>query len=404
MRNFVIYIYHTGMKSESFLTTLSDSFLTEGAEMAGLCLLGALALLLIVQLIHHLVTIGRITRYRNPSPSEEALSKGLSVIIPLYEADHGFLDERLPLFLEQRLANYEVVVVNVTGDVEVGEQLGLLRIKYGERLTTTKLAADPLFPISTKMALNVGIKAARWENILFTLPDCTPRTERWAEVMARGFVNHSVVLGYASITPRKGVWNGVIRCANMVLSARWLAAIAGGHPYRGTLCNMGFTKATYFAARGFNHLNLNMGEDDLFVQKIATKENTVAILGGSSTIDQRSWGGLDWWLPRRLKLSYPYRYYPLRAKWSTGLELWSRALFFAVALAVALFMPPAAKIAAGVAVALRFVVVWWQMKRLSRRLSERGTVAGWWFYDLVAPAVEATLSVWRKFVPKYKWR
>ena len=64
--------------------------------------------------------------------------------------------------------------------------------------------------------------------------------------------------------------------------------------------------------------------------KIATKENTVAILGGSSTIDQRSWGGLDWWLPRRLKLSYPYRFYPLRAKWSTGLELWSRALFFAV--------------------------------------------------------------------------
>ena len=392
------------MKSENFLNTISDRFLAEGEELLGLILLGLLGVLFIVQLIHYLVTIGRITRYRNPAPSEEALRQGLSVIIPLYEADHGFLDHRLPIFLEQRLANYEVVVVNVTGDVEVGEQLSLLRIKYGERLTTTKLAADPLFPISTKMALNVGIKAARWENILFTLPDCTPRSERWAEVMARGFVNHSVVLGYASIAPRKGLWNGVIRCANMVMSARWLAAIAAGHPYRGTLCNMGFTKSTYFAARGFNHLNLNMGEDDLFVQKIANRENTVAILGGSSTIDQRAWGGLDWWMPRRLKLSYPYRFYPPRAKWATGLELWSRALFFAVAVAVALFMPSAAKITAGVVVVLRFVVVWWQMKRLARRLSERGTVSAWWFYDLVAPAVEATLAIRRKFVPKYKWR
>lgn len=379
-------------------------FLADGAELFSLVALAALVVLLIVQLVYHLVVYGRITRDRNPSPSPEAQELGVSVIIPLYDADHGFLDERLPLFLNQSHKNYEVVVVNVTGEVEVAEQLSMMRIQYGERLTTTRLAADPLFPISTKMALNVGIKAARYDNLLFTLPDCSPRSERWAEVMARGFVGHDVVLGYASLMRRKGLWNRTIRCANQALSVRWLSAAVGRHPHRGTLANLGFKKSNYFAVRGFNHLNLNMGEDDLFVQKIARKDNTIAIMGGSATLDRRVWGGLSWWMPQRLRLSYPFRFYPLRAKFSTGLELWSRALFFLLVVLCAVVLPLYGKVVAAGVLMLRFLLVWWSAGRLSRRLSERGFLSMWWLYDLAAPAVEAVLAVWRKFVPKYKWR
>lgn len=380
------------------------NFLTEGSERCALVLLALLLLFFVVQLCYHLFVYGRVRGYRNPSPSEGAKNLGLSVIIPLYESDNGFLNDRLPLFLAQRHSNYEVVVVDVTGDVEVSEQLSMMRIKWGERLSTTRLAADPLFPISTKMALNVGIKAARYDNLLFTLPDCTPRTERWAEVMARGFTEGEVVLGYAALAPRKGLWNKTIRCANMALATRWLSAAVARHPYRGVLANIGFTKKVYFAARGFNHLNLNMGEDDLFVQKVANRENTVAVMGGSATLDQQVWGGLDWWFPRRLRLSYPFRFYPARAKWATGVELFSRALFFIMVVVVAAVLPLYSKIAAGALLFLRFVVVWWQAKRLSRRLSERGFLSMYWFYDLISPAVEAVLAVWRRFVPKYKWR
>lgn len=381
-----------------------SNFLIEGYEQACIVLLAVFALCFVVQLCYYLVVYGRIRGYRNPAPSEAASQLGISVIIPLYESDNGFLFERLPLFLQQRHVNYEVVVVDVTGDKEVSDQLSLMRIKWGDRLSTTRLAADPHYPISTKMALNVGIKAARYENLLFTLPDCTPRSERWAEVMARGFVEHDVVLGYASLMPRKGMWNRTIRCANMALAMRWLSAAVAHHPYRGVLANLGFKKTTYFAARGFNHLNLNMGEDDLFVQKIARRDNTVVIVGGSATLDRRAWGGLEWWLPRRMRLSYPFAFYPARAKWAIGVELWSRAMFFVAATTVAILLPPYAKMVAGGVVMLRYVLVWWQAKRLSRRLSERGFLSMYWLYDLVAPAVEAVLAVWRKFIPKYKWR
>ncbi len=379
-------------------------FLIECWEIVSIVLLSLLLVTFVVQMCYHIFVYGRISRHRNPAPNDSVKELGVSVIIPLYEADRSFLNERLPLFLGQRHEKYEVVVVNVTGDAEVTDQLSMMRIQWGDKLTTTRLAADPLFPISTKMALNVGIKAARYENLLFTLPDCSPRSDRWAEVMARGFVEGEVVLGYSALAHRKGAWSRLIRCANMALATRWLSAAVGSHPYRGILSNIGFTKKIYFGARGFNHLNLNMGEDDLFIQTIARKENTVAIMGGSATLDQRMWGGLDWWMPRRLKLSYPFRFYPTRAKWARGLELTSRALFFLSAIAVAIFLPPYAKIAAGGVVVVRFVAAWWQTKRTARRLSERGFMTAFWFYDLVAPAVEAVLSVWRKFVPKYKWR
>lgn len=388
------------MVRETFL----GLFVASGAEVLSLVLLALLLLFFVIQCCYYLIPYGRLVRYRNPASTPEAKGVGISVIIPLYDADHGFLDERLPLFLAQRHEQYEVVVVDVTGDREVSEQLSLLRIKYGERLTTTRLAADPLFPISTKMALNVGIKAAHYDNLLFTLPDCSPRTERWAEVMARGFVGHDVVLGYTSFVPRKGLWSKTIRCAHQALAVRWLSAAVGGHPHRGMLSNIGFTKRVYFEVRGFNHLNLNMGEDDLFVQTIARKENTVTIVGGSATLDGRMWGGLQWWLPRRMRLSYPFRFYPLRAKLATGVELYSRALFFIVAVIVAALLPLYAKILAGGLVLLRYILVWWQSKRLSRRLSERGYLSMYWFYDLVAPAVEAVLALWRRFVPKYRWR
>jgi hypothetical protein len=31
-------------------------------------------------------------------------------------------------------------------------------------------------------------------------------------------------------------------------------------------------------------------------------------------------------------------------------------------------------------------------------------MTAFWLHDLIAPTVEAVLAVWRKFVPKYKWR
>ena len=64
----------------------------------------------------------------------------------------------------------------------------------------------------------------------------------------------------------------------MMHSADWLARAVRRRAYRGTLHNFGFTKRIYFGANGFSHLNMNIGEDDLFMQKVMTRDNVSVIL------------------------------------------------------------------------------------------------------------------------------
>lgn len=381
-----------------------SQFLQEGEELVSIVLLAVLVGLTLIQIVYYLRAYGPIRSHRNPEKSSEAQAAGLSVIIPLREADYGFVNERLPLFLNQTLKEYQVVVVDLTGDKEMADHLDTLKVQWGERLTTTRMRSDKSLHILTKIALNVGIKAARYDQLLFTLPDCMPRSERWAEMMTNGFAGKDVVLGYASIHPTKGLANRLMRCANMALSARWLSSAVRHRPYRGVLCNLGFRKSLYFEARGFNYLNINMGEDDLFVMKIAKRENTSVVMGASATIDLHAWGGLGWWFSRRLRLSFPFRYYPARVKWGTGFELWTRVLFFASVATVGVMLPLAGGLVATVCLALRYVLVWWQMKCVARRLSERGSLALYWVYDLFAPIAEAVLAIRRRLMPMYKWR
>jgi hypothetical protein len=390
------------MKQESFF----DSFLTEEGRLFGLVLLSLLGAMFLVQIIIYLFVYGRLRHYRNPAGDDKVAQTGVSVVIPLYDADYGFMNERLPQFLSQTHSLYEVMIVDVTGDPDIAEQLKLMHLGWGDKLAYTRISLNSkIRHISTKMALNVGIKGARYDNVVFSLPECAPRTERWAEMMARGFAGgHDVVLGYASIVPEKGLANKIVRCANMALSTRWLSFAVRNRGYRGTLCNIGITKSVYFGARGFNYLNLNMGEDDLFVMNLINRTNTVTTMGGSATINQQCWGGLGGWLPRRLKLSYTYRYYPRRVKWGTGIELWSRALFFVAAVVAMAMLPLASKVLAAVLLFARYFIVWWQMKTVARRLSERGFLSAYWIYDLLAPAVEAVLFVRRELTPAHKWR
>ena len=100
-----------------------EPFVADGYPLASLVGLGLLVLLWVVQMVYHIVAYGRISTYRNPKPSAEAKEVGVSVIVPLFDADFGFLNERLPKLLAQKLKNYEVVLVNVTGDEDFSEQI-----------------------------------------------------------------------------------------------------------------------------------------------------------------------------------------------------------------------------------------------------------------------------------------
>ena len=369
-----------------------DDFLAcygwEGAALAG-----SMLLLLCVQFHYYIFAYGRIPGYKNSRRAAELDSEPpVSVVVPLFSEDYSFVEERLPLILAQNYPDFEVVIVYVGHDADFYEDLARLKQSFPQ-IATTKIQLDPRFPISRKMALNVGIKSAHYECMVFTSTDAVPQTDRWLSLMAKGFMRGEVVVGYCGVERRKGFANYMMRTWRMMHSANWIARAVRRRAYRGTLHNYGFTKRIYFGANGFSHLNMNIGEDDLFMQQVMTRDNVSVILSPRATLREKTWGGMGWWMSQLRYYGSAFRFYPQAVRTYVGWELWSRVLFFATAACALAVMPLEYKIAALALVIVRYVVVALEVRRVARRLGESGIMGRYFIYDLLSPLWAAALWV-----------
>ncbi len=376
---------------------LFDTFLScygwEGAALAGILLL-----LLFIQLYYYIFSFGRLPSYKNNRrPTVRKKEPPVSVIVPMFAEEYTFVEERLPLLLAQNYPAYEVVIVYVGQDNDFYEDL--LRLKNSfPQIYTSKILLDPRFPISRKMALNVGIKSAHYDCMIFTSTDAYPTSDRWLSYMAKGFQRGDIVLGYCGLEREKGLKSRFMRTWRMMHSVPWIARAIGTRPYRGTLHNLGFTKTIYFAANGFGHLNMNIGEDDLFMQQVMTRNNVSVVLTPRATLREKMWGGIGWWFDRLRYFSSAEHFYPQAVRNYLHWEVGSRVLFFVSAICALAVMPLEFKIAAAVLLLLRFITVLVEVRRIAKRLGETGLLFGYFLYDLFSPcwSFVLTLSLLRK--------
>ena len=285
-----------------------------------------------------------------------------------------------------------MVIVYVGRDNDFFEDLLRIRQSF-PRVTATKIEQDARFPISTKMALNVGIKSAHYEHLIVTSTDVRPLSDRWLALMAKGFLRGDVVVGYCGLERRRGLADRWMRTDRMMESVQWLARAVAHRPYRGIRYNFGFTKRLYFDARGFSHLNMNIGEDDLFLQRILRDDNLSVVLSPRASVVQRVWGGLGWWTRQRRLYGAARRYYPLAVRNFIRWEPGSRLLFFLAAATAIAVMPLEYKLATAALVLLRYGVVFAEIWRITRRLGERGLRGAYFVYDLLSPFYEMLVAL-----------
>lgn len=266
-------------------------------------------------------------------------------MIPLFSEDYAFVEEILPLIVAQEYPDFEVVIVYVGRDTDFYDDL--VRIKQSfPQITATKIELNPRFPISPKMALNVGIKSAHYEHLLFTTPDVYPSSDRWLSLMANGFRRGEIVLGYCGMERGKGFASYLIRTWRMMHSVDWISSAVCGRPYRGMRQNYGFTKRLYFGANGFSHLNMNIGEDDLFMSRIIAPGNVSVVLSPAPPCVKRAGEGSSGGSAPSVSSGEPFLY-PLWVKNFIQWELGSRILFWLAAIVALAVMPWEFKIAAG---------------------------------------------------------
>lgn len=354
----------------------------------GTALAGAILLLFVVQLYYHIIVYGRVARFRN-SRRRKLLNEEppVSVVVALFSEDYNFLDERMHLIMEQQYsAIFEMVIVYVGADNDFYEELSNMRLRY-PNLIVTKIQHNPRFPISTKMAINVGIKSAHNEHIIITTADVVPASKQWLSMMGKAFMRGDIVLGYTSIEQEKGLINYLIRLSRMQISLYWLSRAVQGKTYRGSRHNIGFTKTLYFGIKGFTHLNMNIGENDLFIQNIAHDNNASVVLIPKGRMIEKQWGGMKWWLSHLHHYGEAYRYYPHAARNAMEWELGSQVLFFLCILTALIVMPLEFKAAAAILLLVRYIVAVVRACSIARRVGEKSIAWRYFIFDIMNPII-----------------
>lgn len=241
-------------------------------------LLAGVGVLLLVQLLYYAVLYNRLYRQHT------AEKKGkldytdeyapISVILSAKDAA-GWLKANLPVILEQDYPCYEVIVVNDGSADDTEEVLKLLESRY-PHLYHTFTPERTRYVSRKKLSLTLGIRAAKYEWLVFTEPDCCPASSEWLKSLARNFTPETdIVLGYSNYIRKKGWFNRKIVFDRLFYSMRFLSCASLKCPYTGIGANLAYRKGLYYCNKGYaSHLNLQRGEDDLFVNQTATAANT----------------------------------------------------------------------------------------------------------------------------------
>ena len=319
----------------------------------------------------------------------------------------------LQALLTQDWPEYEVIVVddesedNTRAVVESymvqDPRLRLTFVPYGARVGSTK-----------KLALTLAAKAAKYDYLLLTDADCVPESNHWIREMMSGFNQREgvdLVLGFGAYYAEKGHINCLERFDTLFNGLHYLGAAICGHPYMGVGRNLAYRKALFFESGGFTRQMTNRsGDDDLFVNRVATKQNTAVVLSRESytwSISKKTIKA--WWQQKRRHLSVSPDYRQ-ETQFRLALEPMTRGLFYAMVIAMmVLYWPqtimeiPALPFL--IAVGL-FLVRWITQAAIlnvsARRMGQKrfGMFSILWF-DIALPLV----NLWMLIVPKRnnKW-
>ena len=294
-----------------------------------------------------------------------ALSEPISIIVCAKNEYHN-LKDKLPAILNQDYPNYEVIVVNDQSIDDTAILLKKLEKQYPNLVVVTIEKHINKRP-GKKLALTLGIKTAKYEYLVLTDADCLSNSKNWAMQMCSNFNSADIVLGYGGYEKKKGLLNKLIRFDTFNVAQQYLSYALVGQTYMGVGRNMAYKKSLFFENKGFaNHLHIPSGDDDLFIQEIATKNNVSIEINEkahtTSTVIEK-WG--EWAYQKRRHITTAPLY---KTKFKVLLALYPYAqfLFWTTLLLLFLFKAPIqlCTILLGIKIILSYLVNYKAMKAL----------------------------------------
>jgi biofilm PGA synthesis N-glycosyltransferase PgaC len=268
-----------------------------------------LAISFMVQILFYVFLYGRFAFYRKKNPGTRPLPVSI-VICARNELEN--LQKNIGAVLEQDGNGCEVVLVNDCSWDETENFLKELAPKH-KNLKVVSIKEQEKYRHGKKFALTLGIKAATHEHLLLTDADCIPASAEWLKNMQNNFTDKKeIVLGYGAVAKGKGLLNRIIRADVFMIALRYFSFALAGMPYMGTGRNLAYRKSLFFRNKGFaNHNHILSGDDDLFVNETANKNNVAIEINKSAftfTAAAKNFGAWFKQKSRHLSTSAHYRF------------------------------------------------------------------------------------------------
>ncbi|MDR0232555.1 MAG: glycosyltransferase [Dysgonamonadaceae bacterium] len=307
-------------------------------DTIGLVLGGCLVVCFFIQIFYYLFFYAKPLFYQNKLSKNEIAKQtidsypGVSVIITAKNESKN-LTEFLPSILSQDYKNFEVIIINDGSTDESEDILGELEQKYSN-LYKTYIPASAKGVSHKKLALTVGIKAAKHDILLFTEANNEPVSKDWIKSMAGNFNKETeIVLGFSKLN-NFGFVSKLAGFDNLLCGLKYLSRAIVKRPYMGVGNNLAYRKELFFSKKGFSKwLNLQFGEDDLFVNESANSTNTRIEISKQS-ITQTNIESFKIWKDIKICREVTQDYYKGSEVGMWRIESGSRFLFWGLTIAI----------------------------------------------------------------------
>ncbi|RLD49503.1 MAG: hypothetical protein DRI97_18120 [Bacteroidetes bacterium] len=216
------------------------------------------------------------------------------------------------------------------------------------------------------------MKAAKHDFVLLTDADCYPASDQWLQKMGSHFTGkRQIVLGYGKYERKKGFLNSLIRYETVFTAMQYLSFAIKGSPYMGVGRNLAYEKKLFLKNKGFaKHYHIASGDDDLFVNETATKENTAVEFSPESHTLSIPETTFRRWIKQKKRHLSAGKYYTTSSRIRIAGELISRMFLYATFITICIMSTwyLVAAVAMAILLMVKLVVFKLNMRRLDEKL------------------------------------
>jgi len=281
-----------------------------------------------IQLFYFLFFYSRLAFYKTPEKVQTVERPVTVIICARNEADK--LVRNLPgVLVQDYKTTHEIIVVNDNSDDDSKYLLEEFRRSF-KNLSIVELTQEAKLIMGKKFPLSMGIKSARYETLLLTDADCVPASELWIQKMQAAYTDGiEIVLGYGSYHKKPGLLNKLIRFETFYSALQYFSFALAKMPYMGVGRNLSYRRELFINNKGFSSINhIPSGDDDLFINKVATKTNTAIVIDPDThTLSEpkRTFVG---WMKQKYRHYTAAKYYKRKHKIMLGIYSFTSFLVY----------------------------------------------------------------------------